>query len=80
MNSDSTVSVTGSRCVLANSLVHRVLEYDGDVWRTTTFARADSSDANRIVSDEFLILLLDGRRHRKRLSRRCPAPDCRRRD
>ena len=62
MNSDSTVSVTGSRCVIANSLVHRVLEYDGDVWRTTTFARADSSDANRIVSDEFLILLLDGRR------------------
>lgn len=62
MNSDSTVSVTGSRCVMANSLVHRVLEYDGDVWRTTTFARADSSDANRIVSDEFLILLLDGRR------------------
>ena len=69
MKADSTASphkpgigVTETRCVLANALVCRILELDGGVWRTTSFARADDADANHIASDEFLILMLDGRR------------------
>ncbi len=56
------ISVTETRCVLANALVCRILELDDGAWRTTSFARADGADANHIASDEFLILMMDGRR------------------
>ena len=46
--------------VLENQHVRRVLQQDGDVWRTTQLSRADGSDAVNIESDEFLIRMLDG--------------------
>ncbi len=54
--------VAGSRIVLKNSLVRRVLEKDNDVWRTRAFARAGGSDELQVQSDEFLILLMDDTR------------------
>ena len=49
-----------STIVLENSLVRRVLEREDQVWRTSSFARADGSDEMAVESDEFRILLMDG--------------------
>ncbi len=48
-----------SRIVLKNDAVLRELEFDGHVWRTVRFARADGSDELKVVSDEFHVLFLD---------------------
>ena len=48
-----------SRIVLENSFVRRVLEKDNEVWRTTSFSRADGSDELAVESDEFRVLLMD---------------------
>ena len=49
-----------SSIVLENSQVRRVLEKKDQVWRTTSFSRADGSDELLVESDEFQILLMDG--------------------
>lgn len=47
------------RLVLKNDRVLRELEFDGKVWRTTKFARADGTDALLVRSDEFHLMFLD---------------------
>lgn len=47
--------------VLSNNFVERVLTFDGHIWRTTLFARADGSEALPVQSDGFKILLFDNR-------------------
>lgn len=54
-------AVGAQELVLQNEHVRRVLTFDGQVWRTTQFARADGSRALRVRSDEFLALLFDDR-------------------
>jgi len=44
---------------LGNDAVVRELAFDGHVWRTTKFCRADGSDELKVKSDEFHILFLD---------------------
>ena len=40
----------------------RELQFDGQVWRTTRFLRADGSAELAVRSDEFAVVLLDGHR------------------
>jgi len=47
------------RIVLRNGQVCRELTFDGQVWRTTRFARADETDELRVRSDEFHMLFMD---------------------
>ena len=51
-----------STIVLENSQLRRVLKKDHDVWRTTSFSRANGSHEVTVESDEFRILLMDGTR------------------
>src|SRR5436190_15628019 len=60
------VSVAGARAasaaqsiVLKNDKVQRELAFDGQIWRTVRFARADGSDAVAVQSDEFSTLRMD---------------------
>jgi hypothetical protein len=54
--------LTGSQMVLENSWVRRILEKKNGVWRTRSFSRADGSDEVQVDSDEFTVLLMEGRR------------------
>lgn len=45
--------------VLKNDRVQRVLAFDGKVWRTTQFARADDSESLSVQSDEFQLRFFD---------------------
>lgn len=47
--------------VLKNDQVLREMKFDGHVWRTTRFARADGSDELKVDSDEFKIVMMDGK-------------------
>ena len=47
--------------LLRNDRVLRELEFNGKVWRTTRFARANGSDDLHVESDEFHLLFLDNR-------------------
>ena len=49
-----------SALVLGNRRIVREFAYDGHVWRTVKFARADGSDSLPVQSDEFLAVLMDG--------------------
>jgi len=57
--SSSQAAVEGNRLTVRNDQVLRELEYDGHVWRTVRFARADGSDALAVKSDEFDVRFLD---------------------
>ncbi len=46
---------------LRNRFIERELWREDDVWRTVRFSRTDGSDALEVESDEFNILLLDGK-------------------
>src|SRR5579884_1122087 len=49
----------GDVVTLHNAFISRELTFDGHVWRTTRFARADNTDAVPVQSDEFHILFPD---------------------
>ncbi len=56
-----TAVVDGARLILRNDRVQRVLQRDGDSWRTISFARADGADVLAVHSGEFALRLMDGR-------------------
>jgi len=62
--SAARIHLTGSKLVIENAFVRRILEKENDVWRTRTFARADGTDELQAESDEFMLLLMDGTRLR----------------
>src|SRR5881227_1684253 len=53
-------AATGDHLLLKNERVLRELLFNGQVWRTARFARADGADVLATDSDEFHILNLDG--------------------
>src|SRR5206468_8157243 len=55
----AAAAAVGDHLVLGNPSVLRELTFDGNVWRTTRFARTDGSDTIQTVSDEFHILNRD---------------------
>src|SRR5690242_14367557 len=58
----ATAAARGDHLVLKNRLVLRDFVFDGHVWRTDRFARADGSDSLATQSDEMEILNLDDSR------------------
>ncbi|MBI9017499.1 MAG: hypothetical protein JEZ07_09595 [Phycisphaerae bacterium] len=52
-------SANAKEIIIKNDFAARQLEFDGQVWRTTSFARGDGSDVIMVQSDEFHVLFMD---------------------
>lgn len=59
LSASALAATAGEHLLLKNDLVLRDLAFDGSVWRTVRFARADGTDAVATDSDEFHVLNLD---------------------
>ena len=54
-------ATAGDRIAIGNDQVTRTLAFDGQVWRTVCFSRADGTDGLAVDSDEFHLLYFDNR-------------------